>query len=180
MTGATCTSTWSGPSRWAVDSVGMCPHHVAHTHIVHGMKTHVRVAAAVALVLLGLTTGCERSTPGTVAMTTEPGPPLTSPSRTPSTVVPGLPGIPIPDIPIPGLPGRSDLPEVPAPANALTMKCEEFNGLDEATQLAVVRALLAEEGNPLGPNGESVGHILAQAACQFLPESTVSEVLLGG
>ncbi|MDN5569843.1 MAG: hypothetical protein L0G22_01060, partial [Propionibacteriaceae bacterium] len=39
---------------------------------------------------------------------------------------------------------------------------------------AVVREILAQEGNPLGPDGEFVGQILADAACQFLPTATVS------
>ena len=142
----------------------------------------MRVTAAAALILVGVATGCSRTTEGTVAMTTEPGPPIASPTRTPSTAepgLPGLPGIPIPDIPIPGFPRNTDVPEVPAPPNAETMTCEEFSGLDEATRLAVIRAILAKENNPLGPNGESVGQILAEAACQFLPDATVSEVLMG-
>jgi hypothetical protein len=142
------------------------------------MRTHVLVAGA-ALILAGLTAGCERTTPGTVAMTTQPGPPITSPSTKTPTTVPGLPGIPIPDIPIPGFPRNTDVPVVPAPPNALTMTCSDFIKLDEATRLAVIRAILAQENNPLGPNGESVGQMLAEAACQFLPEATVSEVLMG-
>jgi len=43
----------------------------AAPHIVAGMRMHVWVALA-ALILGGLTAGCERSTPGTVAMTTQP------------------------------------------------------------------------------------------------------------
>ena len=135
--------------------------------------------AGAALILAGLTAGCERSTPGTVAMTTQPGPPITSPSTKTPTTVPGLPGIPIPDIPIPGFPRNTDVPVVPAPPNALTMTCTDFNKLDEATRLAVIHAILAQENNPLGPNGESVGQMLAEAACQFLPQATVSEVLMG-
>jgi len=135
--------------------------------------------AGAALILAGLTAGCERSTPGTVAMTTQPGPPITSPSTKTPTTVPGLPGIPIPDIPIPGFPRNTDVPVVPAPPNALTMTCSDFTKLDEATRLAVIRAILAQENNPLGPNGESVGQMLAEAACQFLPQATVSEVLMG-
>ena len=141
------------------------------------MRTHVLVA--VALIVAGLTAGCDRTTPGTVAMTTEPGPPITSSTRAPKTTVPGLPGIPIPDIPFPTFPKNTDVPVVPAPPNAQTMSCSEFNKLDEATRLAVIRAILAQENNPLGPNGESVGQMLVEAACQFLPQATVSEVLMG-
>jgi len=142
------------------------------------MRTHVLVAGA-ALILAGLTAGCERTTPGTVAMTTQPGPPINSPSTKTPTTVPGLPGIPIPDIPIPGFPRNTDVPVVPPPPNALTMTCSDFTKLDDATRLAVIRAILAQENNPLGPNGESVGQMLAEAACQFLPQATVSEVLMG-
>jgi hypothetical protein len=151
--------------------------YVGLAHIVHGMRMHVWVAGA-ALILAGVTVGCERTTPGTVAMTTQPGPPISSTTRTPRAM-PGLPGIPIPNIPIPGFPRNTDVPVVPAPPNALTMQCIDFNKLDQATQLAVIRAILAQQNNPLGPNGESVGQMLAEAACQFLPQATVSEVLTG-
>lgn len=144
------------------------------------MKTHLRVTAA-ALILLGATTACQRTTDGSVAMTTEPGPPLASPPRTTSPSIPGMPnspGIPIPDLPLPTR--NTDVPVVPAPPNALTMTCDEFAGLDEATRVAVVREILKQENNALGPNGEGVGQMLVEAACQFLPEATVSRVLLGG
>ena len=147
------------------------------------MKTHVRVTAATVVglgVVFGLTTACQRTTEGSVAQTTQPGPPLTSEpttgSRTPS--IPGLPDIQIPNIPLPTR--NTNVPEVPAPANSLEMACEEYADLDEATRVAVVREILAQQDNPLGPNGEFVGQILADAACQFLPSATVSEVLLGG
>jgi hypothetical protein len=158
----------------------MSPRYVALAPIVHEMKKHVRVTAA-ALILAGLATGCQRTTEGTVAMTTEPGPPLTSAptTRTPSTGLPGLPNIPIPGIEIPGLP-NTDLPEVPAPPNALTMTCSEYNDLDEATQLAVIRAILAQEGNPLGPEDEMVALLMANSMCQFLPDAVVSDMVLGG
>ncbi|ABM16377.1 conserved hypothetical protein [Mycolicibacterium vanbaalenii PYR-1] len=147
------------------------------------MKTHARFTAAtmVALgVVLGLTTACQRTTEGAVAQTTQPGPPLTS-APTTSSRAPGIPGIP--DIQIPNLPlptRNTDVPEVPAPANAMTMTCEEFTDLDEPTRVAVVREILSQEGNPLGPDGEFVGQILADAACQFLPSAVVADVLLGG
>jgi hypothetical protein len=147
------------------------------------MKKHLRVAAA-ALIVLGVTTACQKTTEGSVAMTTEPGPPIPSATGTPGAPgmpgmpgLPGLPGIPIPSLP---LPGNSNVPEVPPPPNALTMKCSEFNDLDEATRLAVIREILKQGDNPLGPEGASVGQMLVEAACQFLPDATVNEVLLGG
>ena len=57
------------------------PRYDAAPHIVAEMRTHVLVAGA-ALILAGLTAGCERTTPGTVAMTTQPGPPINSPTNT--------------------------------------------------------------------------------------------------
>ena len=147
------------------------------------VKTHLRVAATALIglaIVLGLTTACQRTTEGAVAQTTEPGPPLTSPPTTTSGApgIPGLPGIPIPNIPLPTR--NTNVPEVPAPPNATSMTCGEYNDLDEATRVAVVREILAQENNPLGPDGEFVGQILADAACQFLPGARVSEILMGG
>lgn len=148
------------------------------------MKTHARATVATVLLgvgmVVGLVTACQRTTEGSVAQTTEPGPPLTSAPTTGSRAptIPGLPEITLPNIPLPTR--NTSLPEVPAPANALTMRCGEFSDLDEATRLAVVREILAQDNNPLGPDGEFVGQILAEAACQFLPSATVSDVLLGG
>jgi hypothetical protein len=147
------------------------------------MKTHLRVTAAtvvgLGVVFGGLTTACQRTTEGSVAQTTQPGPPLTSQPTTSSSKpsTPGLPDIQIPNIPLPTR--NTNVPEVPAPANSLEMTCQEFADLDEATRVAVVRAILAQRDNPLGPDGEFVGQILADAACQFLPTATVSEVLMG-
>lgn len=142
------------------------------------MKTHVRVVAA-ALIVFGVS-ACQQTTEGSVAMTTEPGPPLTSaPSRSPSSPsLPGLPNLPIPDIRIPGLPGP-DVPEVPAPPNATTMACSEYNGLDEATRLAVLRAIIAEQGGQSGREAEMLALIMADAMCQLMPNAEVSEVLIG-
>jgi len=158
----------------------MLPRYVALAPIVAQMKTHVRVTAA-ALILAGVASGCSRTTEGTVAMTTEPGPRTTSrPSSSPT--IPGLPNIqipniPIPNIPIPGIPG-SDIPDVPAPPNATTMTCEEYTGLDKATQKAVIRAILAGE-NTSNQGQELTAMILADAMCQFMPGLTVSEVVSG-
>ena len=156
----------------------MLPRYVALAPIVAQMKTHVRVGAA-ALILVGLATGCSRTTEGTVAMTTEPGPPISSgDTETGQPTIPGLPNFELPDIPgLPGLPG-SDVPDVPAPANAQTMTCEEYTGLDEATQKAVIRAILTEDG-VTDEEAEFTAMLMASAMCQFMPELTVSEVVSG-
>jgi hypothetical protein len=151
------------------------------------MRTHLRVTVG-ALIFVGLATGCSHTTTGTVAMTTEPGPPLSSPSRTPDAEpgfpsIPGLPNIPgLPQIPGLPLPGNTDVPEVPAPANALTMKCSEFTKLDEATQRAVIKAILEEEksGQGQGPESEMIASIMATTMCSFLPSAVVKEVVTGG
>ncbi|MCV7283560.1 hypothetical protein H7J88_28390 [Mycolicibacterium flavescens] len=142
------------------------------------MKTHVRVAAA-ALIVFGVS-ACQQTTEGSVAMTTEPGPPLTSaPSRQPSSpTLPGLPNIPIPDIRIPGLPGP-DVPEVPAPPNAATMSCSEYTGLDDATKLAVIRVIITNQGGRSGQEAEMVALLMADAMCQFMPNAEVNEVVIG-
>lgn len=142
-----------------------------------------RVAVVSGLLMLGVLTGCSQATEGTVAQTTEPGPPLTSePTTTRKPAIPGLPEIPgLPDITIPGFPTRSsDVPDVPAPPDALTMTCADFNELDEATKKAVVNAILEGEQSVLGPDNVDIARSLADAVCQFLTDSTVSEVLLAG
>ena len=145
------------------------------------MRARVTAATILGLAAALGVTACQTTTEGTVAQTTEPGPPISSDDPTGSPGIPGLPDINIPNLPRLPLPTRNtDVPTVPAPANALEMSCEEFSALDEATRVAVVREILAQEGNPLGPDGEFVGQILADAACQFLPTATVSEVLMGG
>jgi hypothetical protein len=135
------------------------------------MRTQLRATAA-ALILLVALTGCSQTTGGTVAMTTEPGPPLTT--QAPSSRFP-MPGLPT----LPRAPGTSRGPAVPAPPNALTMTCSEYGDLDEATQTAVVQAILEQQENPLGTGGADVAKPLADVMCQFLPTSTVNQVLLG-
>lgn len=150
------------------------------------METHLRVMAA-ALIFAGLATGCSRTTEGAVAQTTEPGPPIDSPStRTPSAGpgFPGIPGLPsVPGLPqIPGfpMPGNTNVPEVPAPANATTMKCSEYTKLDEATQRAVVKAILEEGNQQATQESEMVAALMATTMCGFLPSAVVKEVVLGG
>jgi hypothetical protein len=131
------------------------------------MRRH-QLLTAVTVLCLGLATGCERSTPGTVAMTTEPGTSTSSrQSSTPSRPTSSAPTT------------KSPVPVVPAPPNAKTMTCREFTGLDEATRLAVVRAILADQNSVLGAGNEDVAQTLADTLCGFLPDSTVNEILLG-
>lgn len=146
------------------------PRYDARTPIVAQMSVHVRTAAA-ALILVGALAGCSRTTTGTVAMTTEPGPPTTS--RAPSTT--SKPTT-TPRSPTSG----PRTPTVPAPANALTMTCKEYEELDDETKLAVVQAILSEEESFLGPEESELLKPLADGLCGILPTATVSEVLMGG
>ncbi|CDO07779.1 hypothetical protein C1S82_06765 [Mycolicibacterium cosmeticum] len=116
-----------------------------------------------------LLAGCARTTEGSVAMTTEPGPALTTRPTAPAT--PTTPS---------RTPRGSTVPDVPAPPDALTMSCSDYTQLDEATQKAVVNAILEQEQSILTPDNIDVAKTLADAVCQFLGDSTVSEVLLGG
>lgn len=129
---------------------------------------------AVAGLLFALTTGCTQVTGGTVAMTTEPGPPLTTTTTTTPRAAP--------DLTLPRLPRRTGTPNpnVPAPPNSLTMTCAEYNELDPDTQMAVVQANVAEEDNPFGMLGPEAAKPVADTMCRFMPESTVNQVLLGG
>ena len=144
------------------------------------MRTRVLVAGASILLAAGIT-ACERTTPGTVAMTTEPGASLsTSPRTTSRPTLPTFPGLPG----IPGIPGLPSTPRtssnVPPPSNSLTMKCKEYNGLDADTQLAVVQQIVSQQGSVIGQQNIEIAKTLADAMCQFIPDSTVSELLLGG
>jgi hypothetical protein len=132
------------------------------------------VAGASILLAAGIT-ACERTTPGTVAMTTEPGASLsTSPRSTSHPTLPSFPGLPG----IPSTPRTSS--NVPPPSNSLTMTCKEYNGLDADTQLAVVQEIVSQEGSVIGQQNIEIAKTLADAMCQFIPDSTVSELLLGG
>ena len=144
--------------------------------IVAQMRTRVLIAGATLVLAAGIT-ACERTTPGTVAMTTEPGP---STPRTSTPSIPGLPSI----TGLPGTPGTSSprtSSNVPPPSNSLTMTCKQYIDLnDEDTQSAVIEEILKQEGSVLGPQQTEIAKTLADAVCQFLPTSTVSEILLGG
>ena len=55
------------------------------------------------------------------------------------------------------------------PSDSLTMTCEQYSDLDADTQLAVIDAILAQEGSVLGPQNAEIAKTLADAVCQFLP-----------
>ena len=136
------------------------------------MRTQPLVVAT-AVLCIGIAAACERSVPGTVAMTTEPGPPLTTATMTAMPTITFGPG-----------PSSNPTPTsaVPAPANSLTMTCKEFSGLDDATRKAVVQAILAQQkdsSSPFGMLGAEFAESMATTVCQFLPQSTVKDVLTG-
>jgi hypothetical protein len=60
------------------------------------------------------------------------------------------------------------------------MTCEEYVGLDPDTQTAVIEEILNQGGPVMGPQSAEIAKTLADAVCQFLPSSTLSEILLGG
>ena len=119
-----------------------------------------------ALVVTAAIAGCDRTTPGTVAMTTEAGS---------STYISTSPA-PLPSLP-PLPPGTSS----PAPplGDALTVTCAEYVQLDPASQAALIEEILRSKTSVLGPSDAEIAKTLADAVCTFLPESPVSEVLVG-
>jgi hypothetical protein len=131
------------------------------------MRTRVLVAA-VTLVVAGAVAGCDRTTPGTVAMTTEPGGSTrisTSPRPTPSSPRTSTPRT------------SSDAP--PPSGDALDVTCAEYLDLDDADQTALIEEILNNETSVLRPDDAEIAKTLADAVCTFLPTSKVSEVLLG-
>jgi hypothetical protein len=130
------------------------------------MRTCVLVAVAT-FVVAGAVAGCDRTTPGTVAMTTEPGGSTRiSTSARPTT-----------SSPRPSTPRTS--PGTPPSGDALDVTCQEYVDLDEADQTALIEEILNDETSVLGPGDTEIAKTLADAVCTFLPTSKVSEVLLG-
>ncbi len=126
------------------------------------MGMPVRVVA-IAVMCLSLA-ACVKTTGGSVAMTTEPGGPIsTSTSSSPT----------------PRPTSTTSTSEVPAPSNATTMKCSEFTTLDEDTRLAVVKEILAGETSVFGPLGDQFAETMANTMCDFMPEETVKDILTG-
>jgi hypothetical protein len=157
----------------------MWPRYAAGAPIVAQMRVQL-LAVCAALLCVGLATACERTVPGTVARTTQPGPAATTTTRSPTTT-PRTPGRTPGPTTTPRTPTTPTSPtsEVPAPANAKTMKCDEYVELDEATQQAVIRAILADENSVFPKENDDLAKTIVDGICQFLPDSTVSEVLVG-
>jgi hypothetical protein len=130
------------------------------------MRIGVR-AVAVVVVCLGLA-ACEKTTEGSVAMTTEPGGPITtsSPTTTPTTTTSPTTT-------------STTTSGVPAPAGATTMKCSEFTQLGKPERLAVVKQILQQGNSVFGPLGADFAESMATTMCQFETEETVYEVLTG-
>jgi hypothetical protein len=130
------------------------------------MRTRVVVAVAT-FVVAGALAGCDRTTGGTVAMTTEAGPStrITTSSR-PTTSSPRT-----------STPRTSS--DAPPPGDALGVTCEQYVALDEASRTRVIEEILRNETSVLSPGDAEIAKTLADAVCTFLPDSTVSEILLG-
>lgn len=136
------------------------------------MRTRV-LLAALTFVVAGTITGCDRTTPGTVAMTTEAGP--ATRSSTSSRPTPSSPRTSSPRTSTPRTPS-----DAPPPGDALTVTCEQYLDLDQASRLAVIEEVLSNEASVFSPEDTEIATTLADAMCTFLPESTVAEILLGG
>jgi hypothetical protein len=131
------------------------------------MRTRVAVAA-LTVVVAGILAGCDRTTAGTVAMTTEAGPSTRiSTSPRPTTSAP-----------------RTSSPQpssdVPPPCDALAVTCKQYGGLDQASRTAVIQEIPSNDASTFSPEDTEIATTLADAMCTFLPESTVAEILLGG
>ncbi|GAB7067716.1 hypothetical protein H7J06_21585 [Mycobacterium hodleri] len=130
------------------------------------MRTRVLVATGLVVVATAVAS-CDRTTDGTVAMTTQAGPPL--PSSTSSRPTPSSPRTTLPPSSSPA----------PPPGDSFAVTCKQYVGLDEASRTAVVQEILKDETSVLSPGDADIAKTLADAVCTFLPDSTVAEILLG-
>jgi hypothetical protein len=138
------------------------------------MRTRVLVVAAT-FVVAGAIAGCDRTTGGTVAMTTEAGP--STRSSTSSQPTTSSPRTSSPRTSSPQTSPRTS-PNAP-PGDALGVTCQQYVDLDEASRLEVIQEILKNETSVLSPGDAEIAKTLADAVCTFLPDSTVSEILLG-
>ena len=131
----------------------------------------VAVAAGAALMLTGLVGACSRTVEGTATRAGSPDATAETRIPTPST------RSSTPRTTSRSTPSRT--PGAQPPGDALSTTCEQYNDLDAAGQDAVIEAILNQEGSVLGPENVDIAKGLTDAACQFLPDVTVSEILLG-
>lgn len=134
------------------------------------MSTHLRISAA-ALIAGCVLAGCSNTTSGTAMMPTQ-----SKMTDAPRSTIPRA------TIPRTTSKAPSSAPRTPGaqpPGDALTMTCKDYLTLDPDAQTAVVEEVLAQEGSVLGPQNTDLAKTLADAVCQLLPTSTVSEILLG-
>ena len=117
------------------------------------MSTHVRTVAAALFLIVGLV-GCSHMTQGTASMPT--GSRGSSPSSAPRTSA-----------------------DAPPSSDALTITCGDYIKLDEAAQTEIIAEIMKKQGSVLDGRPD-VTKQLADAVCQFLPKSTVQEILVGG
>ena len=115
--------------------------------------------------------GCDRTTPGTVAMTTEPG--GSTRSSTPSTSSRPTTSSPRTSTP------RTSSEAPPAPGDAAAVTCRDYENLDPASQTALIEEILSGRSSVLGPGDAEIAKSLADAVCTFLPTTKVSDILLG-
>jgi hypothetical protein len=132
------------------------------------MGIHVRTVTAAVVLIAGIA-GCSHMTTGTATMRPQPDP------ETRRSIAPTIPRSTIP---------RSTSPRtssnVPPPSNSLTITCKDYLDLDKASKIAVVEEILKQEGSVLDPTTSDISQTLADAVCQYLPNSTVKEILIGG
>lgn len=131
----------------------------------------VAATTAAALLLTGIVGACSRTVEGTAIRAGSPDATAETRIPTPSTRSSTPRSTPR------STPSRT--PGAPPPGDALTTTCEQYNDLDTAGQDAVIEAILTQEGSVLGPENMEIAKSLTDAACQFLPDVTVSEILLG-
>jgi hypothetical protein len=150
-----------------------------------GLRAVAPAAAAALSVCLGLA-ACEKTTEGSVAMTTEPGGPITTTTTTtpktttPQTTTPQTRTTTTPTTSTTTTTTTSTTTSaVPAPAGATTMKCSEFTQLAKPQRQAVVKQILQNNNSMFGPAGADFAEMMATTMCQFTTEETVYEVLTG-
>ena len=138
------------------------------------MRTRV-LFAATAFAAMGLISGCNQTTPGTVAMTTEPGFTQRTTTTRPSTTTPRT-TTPRSTTPRSTTPGST--PTGPR-SDSLSMSCGEYVTLDPDEQTSVVEDIINQPDSVFPPDQQEIAKILVDGTCSFLPDAVVSELLLG-